>query len=265
MDMNLKEKVAVVTGGSKGIGLAVARTLALEGASVVVGSRTGSEELDALCGTHEVTAISVDLADREGPGKLIGDAVDRHGAIDVLINNVALSELAASIAEFTDDQWQRIVNLTLLAAVRAVRAALPAMDGRPGACIVNISSVNSKVPARMIAPYSAAKAALTNYSAALSEELAPRGIRVNTISPGPIRTPLWTSPGSFADMMAEQLGTTSEDVMNRVLPESMGLSIGRVGEPEEVADLVAFLASARATNITGGDYLIDGGMVKTVA
>ncbi|MGH3427980.1 MAG: SDR family oxidoreductase, partial [Mycobacteriales bacterium] len=142
---------------------------------------------------------------------------------------------------------------------------IPAMVGRNGACIVNIGSINAKLPAGMIAPYSAAKAALANLNKALSEEFAPKGIRVNSVSPGPVRTPLWTGPGGFAHMMADQAGTTAEDVMNRLVPESMAVTTGRVSEPEEVAQLVAFLASGHAANITGADYVIDGGMFKSVA
>jgi NAD(P)-dependent dehydrogenase (short-subunit alcohol dehydrogenase family) len=265
MELNLKDKTAVITGGSKGIGLATARVLAAEGVSVVVGSRTVTEELDSLKATHGVTAVPVDLASPDGPGELVRAAVDLRGGIDLLVNNVGISEPAASSTEFSDQQWQRIFNLTLFATVRTVRSALPAMRGRDGACVINISSVVAKVPAGTIAPYSAAKAALTNFGKALSEELAPQGIRVNTVSPGPVRTPFWTAPGAFADMMAEQAGTTAQEVMDRVLPESMALSTGRIGEPEEIAELVAFLASERAGNITGADYVIDGGMLKSVA
>ncbi|MGH3118720.1 MAG: SDR family NAD(P)-dependent oxidoreductase [Pseudonocardiaceae bacterium] len=265
MDLNLQKKVAVVTGGSKGIGLAIARALAAEGALLVVGSRTVTAELDALTGSHPVTPVRVDLSEADGPAELIAAAVAEHGAVDILVNNVASSEPADSILDFTDDQWQRILNSTLLTAVRAVRAAVPAMDGRAGACIVNISSVNAKLPASMIAPYSAAKAALANLNKALSEELAPTGIRINSVSPGPTRTPLWTGPGGFGHRMAEQAGTNAADVMDRLIPQAMAVTTGRVNEPEEVAQLVAFLVSDRAANITGADYVIDGGMSKSVA
>lgn len=216
MGLQLSGRIAIVTGGSKGIGLATARTLATEGATVV-GSRTTTDELDD------------------------------------------------SILHFSDEQWQRIFNTTLFSAVRAVRAAIPAMQGRVGACIVNVSSVNARLPAGMIAPYSAAKAALANLNKALSEEFAPTGIRINAVSPGPTRTPLWTGPGGFAHMMADQAGTTAADVMDRLVPESMAVTTGRVNEPEEVAHLIAFVVSDRAANITGADYVIDGGMCKSVA
>jgi NAD(P)-dependent dehydrogenase (short-subunit alcohol dehydrogenase family) len=182
------------------------------------------------------------------------------GGIDVLVNNVGASEPAPSVLAFTDETWQRIFDVTFFSAVRVTRAAVPHM--RDGSSIVNIGSLNARLPMGMIAPYSAAKAALTNFGTALSEELAP-AIRVNTVSPGPVRTPMWTAPDGFAEMFAAQLSTTVDDVMDRVLPETMSITAGRVGEPAEVADLVAFLASERAAYITGADHVIDGGMYKT--
>jgi NAD(P)-dependent dehydrogenase (short-subunit alcohol dehydrogenase family) len=256
MDLNLKDKVAVITGGSRGIGLAVAELLVEEGARVVVGSRTLSPELAAL----DALPVAVDLGTAGGAEALVDAAVRRHGGIDVLVNNVAHTEPAGTIAEFSDEQWRRIVDLTLFAAVRTTRAALPAMRGRDGASIVNIGSLTARVPAGMIAPYSAAKAALANLGTALSEELAP-AIRVNTVSPGPVRTPLWTAPGGFASVMGPP-GMTGDQVMDEVLPSAMAITTGRVSEPREVAALVAYLASPLAANITGADFVIDGGMNK---
>ncbi|MBB4929925.1 NAD(P)-dependent dehydrogenase (short-subunit alcohol dehydrogenase family) [Lipingzhangella halophila] len=264
MDLNLNNKSVVITGGSKGIGLATASALAAEGAGVVVGSRTITDGLKALLAEYDVLAIETDLTRPDGPQELVQAAVDRHGGIDVLVNNLGVSEPAPSSTEFTDEQWQRIFDATLFTTVRMVRSALPAMRGRDWASIVNISSANARFPVGMIAPYSAAKAALTNLGKALAEELTPQGIRVNTVSPGPVRTPLWTAPDGFAQHMAEQFGTTPDDFMDRALPESMSMTTGRVAEPHEVAELVAFLASSRAGSITGSDYVIDGGLLKSV-
>jgi NAD(P)-dependent dehydrogenase (short-subunit alcohol dehydrogenase family) len=260
MELNLDKKVAVITGGSKGIGAGIAAALAAAGALVTVGARTApAEPIDG------VAFVPVDLGTPDGADRLIRTVAETHGGIDILVNNVAVSEPAQSVLDFTDEQWHRIFDLTFFSAVRTVRAAVPSMRGRENASIVMIGSLNARLPAGMIAPYSAAKAALANLGKALSEELVPAGIRVNTVSPGPVRTPLWTDPGGFAEMFAAQANTTVEDVMDRVLPESMSITTGRVSEPEEVADLVAFLVSSRARNITGGDYIIDGGMYKSTA
>lgn len=264
MELDLVDRTAVITGGSKGIGLATATVLAEEGARVVVGARNDTEELRKLCADHRVTFVPVDLSGPTGPLELVDAAVDRHGGVDILVNNVGASEPGASVNDFSDEQWRRIFDVTLFSAVRTVRCALPAMEGRDGAAIVTVSSLNAKLPAGLIAPYSAAKAALTNFTKAVAEAVGPR-IRVNTVSPGPVRTPMWTAPGAFAEMFAEQAGTTVDDVMDRVLPETMAITTGRVGEPREVAELVAFLASPRAAYITGADYVIDGGMYKSVA
>lgn len=253
MDLNLKGRTALVTGGTKGIGRAIAQTLAAEGMSVVTGARSAAE-------VDGVTVVPVDLSTADGPDTLVAAAVELFSGIDVMVNNVGVSEPGSSALSFTDEAWRRIFDATFFSAVRTVRAAVPHM--REGGSIVNISSLNARLPAGMIAPYSAAKAALTNLGTMLSEELAP-AIRVNTVSPGPVRTPLWTAAGGFAHVFAAQLGTTAEDVMDRVLPETMSITAGRVGEPQEVADLVAFLASDRAAWITGADYVIDGGMYKT--
>ncbi len=253
MELNLKGKTALVTGGTKGIGLAIAQTLAAEGMSVVAGARSPAD-IDG------VTVVPVDLSTSDGPAALVEAAMTLFSGIDVMVNNVGVSEPGASVLAFTDDAWQRVFDATFFSAVRTIRAAVPHM--RDGGSIVNISSLNARLPAGMIAPYSAAKAALTNLGTMLSEELAPR-IRVNTVSPGPVRTPMWTGEHGFAHVFAAQLGTTADEVMDRVLPETMSITAGRVGEPQEVADLVAFLASDRAAWITGADYVVDGGMDKT--
>jgi NAD(P)-dependent dehydrogenase (short-subunit alcohol dehydrogenase family) len=265
MNIDFANKIVIITGGSRGIGLATAAMFAAAEAHVYVGSRTVSDELAALQDRRGVVHVPVDLATAHGVDTLIDTAVAARGGVDVLVNNVAGSEPAEGVIAFSDDQWRRILDTTLLSAVRAARRAVPAMLGRSGASIVTIGSLNAKLPIAMIAPYSAAKAALANYTKALSEELAPQGIRVNAVSPGPVRTPLWTAAGGFAHYLAEQAGTTAEDVMDRLLPESMAITTGRVSEPDEVARLVAFLASDQAANVTGADYVIDGGLHKYVA
>lgn len=265
MDLNLTNKSALVTGGSRGIGLAVVEALAREGVRVTVGSRSTTPELKSLMTEYDIEHVSVDLAEPDAPERFVAGAVAAHGAPDLLVSNVGGSEPAGSSLDFGDDQWQRLFELNFFGVVRTVRAAAPYLVTRQDAAIVTIASLNARLPAGMIAPYSAAKAALVNFTKAVSEELAPRGVRVNSISPGPVRTPLWTDPGGFAHLFAEQAGTTADDVMDRLLPESMAISLGRVAEPEEVADLVLYLCSSRSSYITGADHVIGAGMLKSIA
>ena len=235
MDLNLSDKVAVITGASKGIGLAVAEALGREGARVVAGSRTETPELSALRERYDVAFVPGDLARPEGAGLLI--------------------QAAAA--------WQQVFDLTFFSSVRASRAALPHLLADGGGAIVNISSLNARMPFPMVVDYSAAKAALSNLTKALSEEFAPRGVRVNAIAPGPVRTPFWTAPGGFADTVAAGAGTSADEALDHIVPQQMGISTGRITEPQEVADLAVFLASPRAGNISGAEFVIDGGQVKT--
>ncbi|WP_055589833.1 SDR family NAD(P)-dependent oxidoreductase [Streptacidiphilus griseoplanus] len=264
MDLQLKDKVAVVTGASKGIGLAIAEAFAREGAQVVAGSRSVTPELEALHQKYGVTAVPVDLSTADGPDTLVRQAMDKHARVDVLVNNLGAATSRQSFLDIDDAEWQRIFNMTLFSAVRTTRAALPHLLDTGGGAVVNISSINARLPFPFVVDYSAAKAGLASLTKALSEEFAPRGVRVNAIAPGPVRTPFWTAPGAFADATAAQAGTSAQEAMDVVLPQSMGISTGRVTEPHEVADLALFLASPLAGNITGAEFTIDGGQIKTL-
>ncbi|MEU1407665.1 oxidoreductase [Streptomyces sp. NPDC005728] len=264
MDLQLKDKVAVVTGASKGIGLAIADAFAREGAHVVAGSRSSTPELETLREEYGVTALAVDLSTADGPDALVRRAVDRYGRVDILVNNLGTATSRPGFLDIGDAEWQRIFDVTLFSAVRTSRAALPHLLDADGGCIINISSINARLPFPMVVDYSAAKAGLASLTKSLSEEFAPRGVRVNAIAPGPVRTPFWTAPGGFADVTAAQAGTTAQEAVDVVVPQSMGISTGRVTEAHEVADLALFLASPLAGNITGAEFTIDGGQVKTV-
>ncbi|MFD7446877.1 SDR family NAD(P)-dependent oxidoreductase [Streptomyces sp. NPDC059909] len=263
MDLHLKDKVAVVTGASKGIGLAIVEALGREGVRVVAGSRGSTPELDALRDTYDVTVVPVDLSTADGADMLVQRAVDRHGRLHILVNNLGAANARAGFLEIDDAEWQRIFDLTFFSAVRASRAALPHLLEADGAAIVNISSINARLPFPMVVDYSAAKAGLSSLTKSLSEEFAARGVRVNAIAPGPVRTPFWTAPGGFADATAAAAGTTAQEAVDVVVPQTMGITTGRVTEPHEVADLTLFLASPIAGNITGAEFVIDGGQIKT--
>lgn len=264
MHFNVKDKVAVVTGGSKGIGLAIAKRLASEGARTVVGSRSLSRDLAQARDEWGIAAVPVDLASPEGAAELVAAAVDSYRGVDILINNVGASEPGPTFVDIDDTAWQRIFDITFFSAVRVTRAAVPFLISGGGGAIVNIGSVNAKLPDPAIAHYSAAKAALLNLNKSLAIELAPRNVRVNVISPGPVRTPFWTAPGGFAHIVAGAAGTTAEQAMDEVIPRNMSILSGRFSEADEVATLALFLSSDVAANITGSDFVIDGGTIKTV-
>jgi NAD(P)-dependent dehydrogenase (short-subunit alcohol dehydrogenase family) len=258
MDLHLNGLTAVVTGGSRGIGLAVTRGLAAEGVRVTTGALKSSAELDELAGTGPVRVVEVDLAAADGPARLVAAAGDR---IDILVNNVgAAPARPGGFAGITDEDWLATLNLDLMAAVRATRASLPVMLAAGKGAIVNICSVNASLPDPGVMDYGAAKAALANFSKALSKEVGPRGIRVNTISPGPVATDLWLGEGGVAATVSHATGASPEDVQSEAAHQMV---TGRFTRPEEVADLVLILASDRTANVTGADITIDGGLVPT--
>ncbi len=261
MDLHLKGKSAIVTGASRGIGLAIARALAGEGVSVVAGALRGSEELDELTKTDDVRAVTVDLTTPEGPGDLVAAAASELGGIDILVNNVgAVRPRLAGFVAVSDDDWEWALTINFLAAVRTMRAAIPHLAARPGASIVTISSVNAFLPDPGVIDYSAAKGALTNLCKSLSKEIGPQ-IRVNTISPGPVRTDLWLGSNGVAATVGSATDSDPGDVVRRQEAEA---PTGRFTHPSEIADLALFLASDRSGNTTGSDFVIDGGLITTL-
>ena len=261
MDMNLNNKVVVVTGASKGIGLAVSQAFAAAGAFVIAGARHNSPELQALEAAGSATFVAADLSTPEGPRALIAAAVER-GGIDVLVNNAgAVTPRFDGILSVSDEDWDAALSLNFLSAVRATREAVPHMLTRGGGSIVMIGSVNATLPEWNIVDYSATKAALANYAKSLSKEFGPKGIRVNTISPGPVATDLWLADDGVAAQFAAASGATPDDVVSSVVA---GSATGRFTTPQEVADLTVFLASDRSANTTGSDVRIDGGYVTTL-
>lgn len=187
----------------------------------------------------------------------------------MLVNNVGTVHARDSFLTVTDHQWLEMFELNFFSAVRAARAALPAMVSAGGGAVINISSVGARVADPIHIDYCASKAAMTSFTKALSEEFATQGVRINTISPGPVLTTLWSGPNdgddeSFAVRFADKIGVTSEEFLGDAGATLIGTSAGRWGTASEIADLVAFLVSDRAAFITGSDYVIDGGFMKTV-
>jgi NAD(P)-dependent dehydrogenase (short-subunit alcohol dehydrogenase family) len=261
MDLHLSGKTAVVTGGSKGIGLAITKALVDAGAHVIAGSRTRGEGLPALEKTGQVSFVSVDLSQPDAAEELVGAAAHR-GGIDVLVNNVGGATVhSGGLASITDDEWQASWDLNVMGVVRPTRAALPEIERRGGGSIVIVGSVNAYFPNPEIYEYCAAKAGVTNFAKALSKEVASKNIRVNSVSPGPVSTGLWMDEGGVADGFAAVSGQTADEVRAMI---ASAMPTGRFTTPEQVADLVVFLASDRAGNTTGSDYRIDGGFVTTL-
>ena len=257
MDLRLSGKTAVVTGASRGIGLAVTRALIGEGVRVVAAAREGTDELREL---GAVTVIT-DLTSPDGPATVVEAAVQAFGKLDILVNNVgAVRPRTGGFASVTAQDWLATLAVNFLAAVHVTRLALPLLTVRGGS-IVTISSVNAVLPDPLVIDYSAAKAALASFCKALSKEVGPNGVRVNTISPGPVATDLWLGGGGVAETVAAAAGGTPESVAAAAVA---GTATRRFTEPGEVADLVLFLASPRTGNITSADFAIDGGLKPTL-
>ncbi|MFI1796311.1 oxidoreductase [Streptomyces sp. NPDC020379] len=260
MDLHLTGKTALVTGASRGIGLATVRRLVAEGVRTVGVARTVTDELAA----SGAAAVTADLATAAGAAHAVEAARAELGGIDLLVNGVGGGD-TYSVEGFLatgDEAWDATFGINFFSAVRVTRAALPDLLERGGA-VVNISSMGARVPSSGPVDYTTAKAALNALGKSLAEEFGPRGVRVNTVSPGPVRTPLWEAENGFGDHLAKAAGTDLPAFLEQV-PQMIGMTTNRMTEPEEVASLVAFLLSDHARSIMGAELMIDGGAVKTV-
>jgi NAD(P)-dependent dehydrogenase (short-subunit alcohol dehydrogenase family) len=261
MDLQLEGKVAVVTGAGKGIGMATTQALTDEGAFVVAGSLN----VATLTDMENVTAVAVDLAQPDGPGLLVAKAIETHGRLDVLVNNVGGVKMRLDgFLNVADEDFMWSLEMNFFTALRASRAALKVMRSQGSGTIVNVTSVNSFFePDGGTVDYGAAKAALLNLSKSLAQEFGPQGIRVNAVSPGPVSTDLWLGDHGVAQTVAAATGVDADTARDNVLRSIGGLATGRLTTPEEVATIIAVLASERAGNVTGSNFVIDGGLIKT--
>jgi NAD(P)-dependent dehydrogenase (short-subunit alcohol dehydrogenase family) len=252
-----KGKRVLVTGGTKGIGEAILRRFALSGASVATTARS-----EAAHGQDSTLFIKADLGTDRGVQNVFDRILQEWDGLDILVNNVGGTETKAGGFEvLTDEDWQTILDVNLLAAVRLDRAFLPGMIERKSGVVIHISSVAHRLPfPNSTLAYAAAKAALTTYSKGLAKAVAPKGVRVTTISPGFIETS--GAKGMIADI-SRGSGISEDAARRRIMDMLGGIPIGRTGRPEEVAELVAFLASDRGAFISGADYIIDGGTMPT--
>ncbi len=263
MDLGLKDKVAVITGGSVGIGLAVAHGLAAEGAHVVIAARDGSraaERAGEVASRHGTKAVAVttDVATADGCAHLVAEVERAFGGCDILINNAG-SGSNETILEAPDEKWQHYWELHVMAAVRLSRGLAPMMKNRGGGVILNNGSICASQPLWYEPIYNTTKAALVMFSKNLANELIPFNIRVNALNLGLVLTPDWIKT---ATQLTEGTGRTWEDYINDIALEHA--PIKRFAKPEEVASYFVFLCSDKATYSVGSTYYVDGGMLRTV-
>lgn len=250
-------KRVLVSGGTKGLGRATVERFLAGGAQIITAARAINDAIDG------VEYVEADLTTAEGGERLARVAIERLGGIDILAHVVGGSASpAGGFVALTDEHWLAELNLNLLATVRLDRLLIPQMVERGKGVVVHVTSIQSVLPLpESTTGYAAAKAALRTYSKAISKELGPKGVRVNAVSPGWIMT---EATGDFLDMLRAANGGTVEDARQSVLDALGGISIGRGAEPEEVADLIAYLAADRAAAIHGAEFVIDGGTIRTV-
>ena len=267
MKLGLEGRSCVVTGASRGIGLATARMLCAEGASVVLAAR-GAEALEAAAGECRAAAapgarvepVALDVTAADAGERLVAACVERLGAIEVIVANAGTSRVRP-IDELTDDDWAEQWQLNVMAPMRLMRAAAPRMAERGFGRIVNVSSSSGKRPSLTNAAYSVAKAAQLSLSRTYADAYAARGVLVNAVAPGPVGTTLWLGEGGLADQSAAAQGVSRDEALASARAKP---PLGRFGTDEEIAAVIVFLCSERATNVSGAAWSVDGGVVQTI-
>jgi 3-oxoacyl-[acyl-carrier protein] reductase len=250
LDLGLTGRTCLVAGSTGGIGRATALLLAAEGARVITCGRGEAP------GIGEAEHVAADLSQPGEPERVVAEA----GELDVLVNNVGYAEQRDFLA-VTDEQWEQVWQLNVMSYVRAIRAAVPGMKERGGGVIVNVSSTAGKRPSTGMPDYSVTKAAVLSLSRLVADLYAGDGIRCNAIAPGPTATEAWLGDGGLADQQAKRSGKSREEVLEAV---GKGRPLGRLAEPEEIAAVIAFLCSDRASYVTGAAWSADGGTVPII-
>ncbi|MEA2252075.1 MAG: hypothetical protein QOC78_4159 [Solirubrobacteraceae bacterium] len=259
MDLGLDGKVCAVTGASSGIGLEVGRRLCAEGARVLFVGRD-PERLARAAADCGGEYLAVDVTDPDADERVVATCAEQMGGIDVLVNNAGTS-YAKALDELTDADWQGQWELNVMAPMRLMRAAAPRMAQRGGGRIVNVCSSAGKRPSLTNAAYSVTKAAELSLSRVFADAWAPHGVLVNAVAPGAVATPLWVAEGGLAEQTAAVRGVSREEALEAQAGKA---PIGRLGEPGEIADVIVFLCSERASNVAGAAWSVDGGTVATI-
>jgi len=259
MDLELDGKVCVVTGASSGIGLETSRRLAAEGAQVLMVARN-AERLEPLASEIGADYVAADVTDPEADDRIIATCAEQMGGIDVLVNNAGTS-FAKALDELTDEDWNGQWELHVLAPMRLMRSAAPRMAQRGGGRIVNVCSSAGKRPSLTNAAYSVTKAAQMSLSRVFADTFASDGVLVNAVTPGAVASPLWVAEGGLGDQTGAALGLSREEALD---VQRGKIPLGRLAEPGEIADIVVFLSSARASTVTGAAWSADGGSVAII-
>jgi NAD(P)-dependent dehydrogenase (short-subunit alcohol dehydrogenase family) len=260
MDLGLKNRICLVTGSTAGIGLETARVLAAEGARVVVNGRDADRTEQARVESGAALALVCDLAEPGAAEKLVTKTAQALGPVECLVNNVG-EAYQVGFEELTDQQWDAMWQLNVMSYVRCIRAVLPAMKEAGAGTIVNVSSTAGKRPSTGMPNYSVTKAAVLSLSRLVADLYAKHGVRCNAVAPGPTATPAWLDEGGLADQQAASSYKTRLQVLEAV---GAGRPLGRLAEPAEIASVIAFLCSERASYVTGSAWSADGGTVPII-
>jgi 3-oxoacyl-[acyl-carrier protein] reductase len=260
VDLGLVDRVCIVTGSTAGIGRETARLLAEEGARVVISGRDRARVDEAAAELGAALGVAVDLATPDGPRTLVDAARSEVGPVECLVNNVGVA-YQRSFDELTDADWQEMWELNVMSYVRAINAVLPGMRERGSGRIVNVSSTAGKRPSTGMPDYSVTKAAVLSLSRLVADVYAGDGILCNAVTPGPTASPAWLAEGGLADQAAARSGKSREDVLAGV---GKGRPLGRLADPEEIASVIVFLCSDRASYVTGAAWSADGGTVPII-
>jgi 3-oxoacyl-[acyl-carrier protein] reductase len=259
MDLELRDKVCVVTGASSGIGLETARRLAAEAAQVLMVARD-AERLEAAASVIGADWVAADVTDAEADERIVATCAAQMGGIDVLVNTAGTS-FARPLDELTDEDWNGQWELHVMAPMRLMRHAAPRMAQRGGGRIVNVCSSAGKRPSLTNAAYSVTKAAQLSLSRVFADSFASGGVLVNAVTPGPVSSPLWLADGGLADQTGDAKGLSRGEALEA---QSDKVPLGRFAEPGEIADVIVFLSSARASTVTGAAWSADGGAVAII-